>query len=198
MINQLHINKYLFALAMLLLNSIGSSTAQADELKGIFSLGSNFGGATLATLAYTDGTTTDIKVNNSLAMNVGAVRVDESFETQATIGYQFSGPIAKDGSISWNAIPVELIEFYRVDLVRMGLGLSYNINPQLTIKVPGTNKTYSFENAFGTIVQIDWSPPKQLFNIAFRYTAIEYKQSGVNNPRGIGGNAAGIYINYYF
>jgi hypothetical protein len=198
MIKQLHINISLLALAMMLFSSFCLGMTQADEIKGVFEIGGDFGGDTLSTVVYKDGTTTDVKVNDSLVLNVGAVMVNDAFETQATVGYKFSGPSAKDGTITWHAIPVELFEFYHVSVLRMGLGLSYNINPSLVIDVPGTRQTYNFENALGTVVQVEWAPVKETFSLALRYTFIQYKQSGVSNPREIGGNMLGIYVNHYF
>jgi hypothetical protein len=198
MIKKLPGRKSLLALTILSCSSFGLVAAQADEIKGVFEIGGDFGGDTLSTVVYKDGTTTDVKVNDSLVLNVGAVMINGPFETQATVGYKFSGPSAKDGTITWHAIPLELLEFYRVSVVRMGLGLSYNINPSLVIDVPGTRQTYNFENALGTVVQIEWAPVKETYSLALRYTFIQYKQSGVSNPREIGGNMVGMYVNHYF
>jgi hypothetical protein len=188
----------MLALTMMSFSLFCPGMTQADEIKGVFEIGGDFGGDTLSTVVYKDGTTTDVKVNDSLVLNVGAVLVYDAFETQATVGYKFSGPSAKDGTITWHAIPLELLEFYRVSAVRMGLGLSYNINPSLVIDVPGTRQTYNFENALGTVVQVEWAPVKETFSLALRYTFIQYKQSGVSNPREIGGNMVGMYVNHYF
>lgn len=198
MMTKLLTRKSLLLVSMLSLCSLSYVTAQAAEFKGILAIGGDFGGDTVGTVVYKDGSTTEATVNNGLALNVGAVRIDGPLETQATVGYKFGGPNAKDGSITWNAIPVELIEFYRVSAVRMGLGFSYNINPRLEINVLGTRQTYNFDNALGIVAQIDWEPAKQSYNIALRYTVIQYKQSGVSNAQEIGGNMVGIYVNYYF
>jgi hypothetical protein len=198
MIKNVLCRKSLLALTMLSFSAFSLLAARADEIKGVFEIGGDFGGDTLGTVVYKDGTTTDVKVSDSLVLNVGAVVTNGSFETQASLGYKFSGPGAKDGTITWHSIPLELLEFYRVSVARMGLGLSYNINPSLVIDVPGTRQTYNFENALGTVVQIEWAPLKETYSLALRYTFIQYKQSGVSNPREIGGNMVGMYVNHYF
>ena len=144
----IHIVKYLLLAAMMSLTAL---TAQAAEYKGVVGIGLDFGGDTLATAVYTDGSTTDVKANQGLTFNGGVVFVNGPYETQATIGYKFGGPTAKNGSITWDVIPVELIQFYRTSMIRMGLGINYQINPKLEIDVPGspTNGSYKFDNALG-------------------------------------------------
>lgn len=198
MIMQLFAKKHLFVAAILSLSSLSAVTAQAAEFKGVVGIGFDLGGDTLYTGKYTDGTTVDVKANQGFVLNGGAVMVIDSYETQATVGYKFGGPTAKNGSITWDAIPVELIQFLRAGNMRIGLGFIYQINPKLVVDIPTDNSTYNFDNAFGTVAQIGWAPAKMPFSFDLRYTAIKYKQSNVSNPPDISGNATGLYMSYFF
>jgi len=129
--------------------------------------------------------------------------VTGSFETQATVGYKFGGPEAKNGSVTFDVVPVELMEFYRTSNIRMGLGLVYHSNPKLVKDTPiGTsglpNGTYKFDNAVGSVVQVGWAPEKLPFSIDLRYTTVNFKQSGVTNAKSINGNVTGLYMSYFF
>ncbi len=160
----------------------------------------DFGGEKLGTVKYTNGNTADVNANDGLAINGGVVIVTGEFETQATIGYKFGGPRASNGSVTWDAIPVEIIEFYRTSIIRTGLGISYHINPKLVVDVPGStsNGTTNYANALGMVLQIGWAPKEQNFSLDLRYTAIKFKEVNVANPQEVGGNVVGIYASAYF
>ena len=192
-----------FAVKALLVASMLSltiSTAQAIEFKGVLGFGLDLGGDTLVSGSYTDGSTYTVKANRGVVLNGGVVMVTGAFETQTTVGYKFGGPQAKNGSITWDVVPIELMEFYRTNNLRMGLGLVYQKSPKLVIDVSGSlsNGTYNFDNALGTVVQIGWAPKKYPFSIDLRYTAIKYKQSNVANPKDISGNSPGLYMSFFF
>lgn len=190
--------KNLLVSALLSISCMSSLAAQAAEFKGVVGLGIDFGGDTLVSGTYTDGSTYSVKANQGLTLNGGVVLVTGAFETQATVGYKFGGPSAKNGSITFDVIPVELMEFYRVKNMRMGLGFSYHNSPKLAIDIPGTSATYKFDNAVGTVFQIGWAPEKNPYSIDLRYTAINYKQSNVTNAKDISGNSVGLYMSYFF
>lgn len=190
--------KYLFAAAMLFVGVLGAVTAQAATFRGVVGFGFDLGGDTLVTAVYTDGSTARVKANQGMVLNGGVVMVTGSFETQATVGYKFGGPTAKNGSITFDVVPVELMGFYRTSNLRMGAGFTYHNSPKLVIDIPRTNATYKFDNALGTVVQIGWVPEKSPVSIDLRYTAIKYKQSNIANPADISGNAVGLYMGYYF
>lgn len=190
--------RFQLAVAALSLGILSALRVQAAEFKGVVGIGLDFGGDTLVTAVYTDGSSTDVKANNGFVLNGGGVMIIDAYETQVTVGYKFGGPAAKNGSITWDAVPVELIQFLRASNVRIGLGFSYHINPRLVIDIPGTSQTYNFDNALGTIAQIGWSPVNMPFSIDLRYTAIKYRQSNVGNAEEKNGNVLGIYSSFFF
>ena len=177
-----------------------AATAQAVEFKGVVGFGMDFGGDVLLSGTYTDGSTWEAKANQGLVLNGGIVMVTGSFETQATIGYKFGGPQAKNGSVTFDEMPIDLLEFYRTSNIRSGLGISYLSSPKLVVDIPGSikNGTYKFDNAIAYVAQIGWAPEKSPFSIDLRYTMVKFKQSGVANAQDVNGNVVGLYMSYFF
>jgi len=194
---QMHAVKVLFATVVL---SFMSLSAQAVEFKGVVGFGMDFGGDVLLSGPYTDGSTWEAKANQGLVLNGGVVMVTGSFETQLTVGYKFGGPEAKNGSVTFSEVPIDLMEFYRTSNVRMGLGISYLSNPQLEVNLPSgsINGTYKFDSVVAPVVQIGWAPEKLPFSIDLRYTMAKFKQSGIANAKDINGNVTGLYMSYFF
>jgi len=199
--------KYLLVAAMLLLGSINVATAKPVGFKGVIGLGFDLGGEVLDSGVYSDGSSWDVKANQGLALNIGMVMVTGAFETQLTVGYKSGGPQAKNGSITFDSSPVELMEFYRTSNIRMGLGVVSHGSPKLAKDAPvgaGTlaNGTYKFGDAVGTIAQIGWAPAKSSFSIDLRYTAVQFKSPANYAALGLkkeyNGNVAGLYMSYFF
>ena len=178
--------------------SFTALAAQAAEYKGIVGIGLDFGGDVLKSGLYTNGSTWEVKANQGLTFNGGMVMVNGVHETQATIGYKFGGPQAKNGSVTWDTIPVELIQFYRTGIVRAGLGFVYQINPKLVVDIPGTSQTINYDNSLGLVAQVGWAPADMPISIDLRLTAIKYKEKNVSGAKDISGGALGIYSSYYF
>jgi hypothetical protein len=177
-----------------------AATAQAVEFRGVVGFGMDFGGDVLLSGTYSDGSTWEAKANQGLVLNGGVVMVTGDFETQATVGYKFGGPQAKNGSVTFDEMPVELIEFYRTSIIRMGIGISYLNSPKLVVDLPsGTvNGTYKFDNSLAYVAQIGWAPEKSPFSIDLRYTMAKLKASGVANAQDVNGNVVGLYMSYFF
>lgn len=175
-------------------------SAQAVEFKGVVGFGMDFGGDVLLSGTYLDGSKWEAKANQGLVLNGGVVMVTGAFETQLTVGYKFGGPQAKNGSVTFDEMPVELLEFYRTSIIRMGLGVSYLNSPKLVVDLPsGTqNGTYKFDNSLAYVAQIGWAPEKSPFSIDLRYTVATFKASGVANAKDINGNVVGLYMSYFF
>ncbi len=179
---------------------LAGSMAHAAEFKGVVGVGLDFGGDTLISGSYSDGSTWSVKANEGFALYGGAVMVTGDFETQATIGYKFGGPQAKNGSVTLSTVPIELMEFYRTQYVRAGVGLVYQRGTKLDVNVPGFlgNGTYNFDNALGNVVQVGWAPQGKRYSVDLRYTSIKYKQSNTPNPKNISGNSVGVSTSFYF
>ena len=192
--------RFIYIFAVMMAAFISSVPAQAATFRGVVGLGYDSGGDVLFRGIYTSGSTWEVRANQGLLINGGVVMATGSFETQLTVGYKFGGPTATNGSVTFDVIPVEVMEFYRTSNVRMGLGLSYHNSPKVVVDVPGSslNGTYKFDNAMGIVAQIGWAPVKSPFSIDLRYTGITYKQSNISNAKDTNANAIGVYASFFF
>lgn len=187
--------------AMLSIAALSTVTAQAVEFRGVVGVGFDLGGDTLMSGTYSDGSSWEVRANQGLIFNGGMVMVTGNFETQATVGYKFGGPTAKNGSITFDVVPVELIEFYRAGNVRMGLGLSYHSSPKLKVDVSGSgvNGDYKFKDAMGYVAQIGWAPAKSSYSVDLRYTTVKFVPGYANPVKSeYSGSVAGLYASFYF
>jgi len=194
------LKRYLLITVLMILSIGGAGNVYAATFKGVGGFGIDVGGDTLVTALYADGKTAELRAHEGFAFFGGAVLVTGDFETQATIGYKFSRLNGSNGSITFNAMPIELMEFYRTTNVRMGLGISYQSNANLKVDISGgsTNGTRNYGNPLGTVLQIGWAPVNGPLSIDLRYTMIKYKRSDVASNVEYNGNTAGIYMSFFF
>lgn len=176
-----------------------SGRKQATEW--VIGLGIDVGGDTLGTLNYADGSSKPVKANDGFMAYFGVILPNggyTDFSTQLTVGYKNGGARGSGGSAIWTAIPLEVIEFYRVNDLRMGLGISYHLNPQLTLNAPSTSYVDKYGNAIGFVAQIGWVPIKARYGIDLRYTSIKYQGDNVVGPATANGSVVGLFTSYRF
>lgn len=188
----------LTVLALLML-ALAPATSLAAEFKGVAGIGWDMiGGDSLITGTCAECGTPALKANNGFTVHAGGVIINDSYETQATIGYKYGSPAGESGSITWEAIPIEIIQFYRPTDIRIGLGFIFQINPRLRVDVPGLSYSNNYDNAFGTLAQIGWAPKNDSYTVDLRFSAVTYKQNNMAYPQELNGYVFGIYSNYYF
>jgi hypothetical protein len=100
---------------------------------------------------------------------------DGGIATQATIGLEGWSITAADGSLQWLAFPLELMEFVYADPVRLGLGVSYLLNPKITGSGVLSGVDVRFRNSLGVALEGDWVVPlkgsarRSRFTVGGRY-----------------------------
>lgn len=153
----------------------GPFAAEAAEVRPLFKAGFDFGGDTMVTAVFTDGSTQTIKANEGLYLGGGAAIVNEArdWEFHLTLAYKFTMIDASNGDVEWTRFPLEALAFYRFQKVRLGGGLAYHISPRLegTGVIGGLD--VKFKNAAGLVVQADWLITDALA-AGLRYTVLEY------------------------
>src|SRR5690554_5874706 len=85
---------------------------QASAADGIVQLGYSFGGETLATVYFTDGSSDDAKANMGLdfAGGVGfGSRYQGEFQGRVLAGYTFGGAGASNGGIEWRSPHIDRV-----------------------------------------------------------------------------------------
>jgi hypothetical protein len=178
-----------------------SDSRKHQAVQWMIGIGFDFGGDELGSVTYSDGSTASVKANNGIVVNIGTLisnGKDSAFSTQVSVGYKSGGPRLWNRDVNWSAIPIEIVEQYNSRNMRIGAGISYQLNPQLKVNVPTANFTTQYDNAIGLIAQIGWMPSKEHYSIDMRYTAIKFQVSGAPGTPLIDGNVGGLYLNYYY
>lgn len=128
------INKNKQVLGLMLIGMTCWTSAGAMDIRPVAKLGADFGGDTLVTVTFTDGSSETVKAHEGLSMGAGVSFLNEakSFEVEATIAYKFNMVNATNGDVTWSRFPLDVVAFYRVSRARIGGGLTYHMSPDLT------------------------------------------------------------------
>ena len=178
----------------------GSSAAAGDENNGdakispIIELGFYLGAEDLSSARFVSGTTENVEAGGLLDFNLGAVRsLSPHHELQATLGFRFDGVNGTRGNVSWSRWVVEGKYFYRLGRSRMGLGLSYHVNPNFEINLDAyPTTTINFDNALGAVAEWDYMSRQTYFGL--KYTLIDYTADNFT----IDGSSIGLVYGFNF
>lgn len=178
-----------------------TTSNESQKFEWVIGLGIDFGGEVLGQVVYSDGSSASVNANKGVAINAGAIFPNgrgSAFSTQITLGYKLGGVRGSNGDVTWSAIPLEAIEFYRLNSLRTGLGISYYLNPQLSVNIPGSSYVDKYNNAIGIIAQVGWAPVREHYSLDLRYTSIKFQLSNVQSAPAVDGSVIGLYAGYRF
>lgn len=152
-----------------------AAVAEAGEMKPMVKLGYDTGGDTLVTVIFVDGDRESIKANEGFYFGGGLsfVSDDKIIETEVSLAYKFQFIDASNGDVTWSRFPLEGLVFYRFPKVRLGGGVTYHLNPDLSGSGVISGLNVDFDNAFGAILQADYRLTDKL-NLGARYTMLDY------------------------
>ena len=165
------------ALAIAAAAPLGS---HAVDVRPVFKGGADFGGETIATATFTNGSQKSIKANEGAYIGGGASILLDSkdIEIEATLSYKYTSITASNGDVTWTRFPLEVLAFYRMPKFRLGGGLTYHLSPTLKASGAAGNFNVTVDDALGAVLQADYLlTPK--FTLGGRYTILEYKANGV-------------------
>ncbi len=174
---------------------LAATTVYATENPWLFGINYDAGGDDIATVIFTDGSTSTLSANEGLHFYVGknfANGVDSPWHTHVSMGYKTGSVTAKNGDLTWSAWPLEAIEFYNMEKVRFGGGLVYQLNPKAEGSGFASNLNLELDNALGIVLQFEYrfTPAVQEgMSIGLRYTNISY--SSVNLISEVNGSSIG-------
>lgn len=191
--------KAILAAAIGLFGVAGAQAADdASPLRFLVGAGLTFGGDTLATVQFTNGTSEDIKGGGLFVLYGGVeYRIGTAVSLQATVGYHVDDTsAASNGSVRFSRVPVDLLAFYHVnEQVRLGGGVQLVNGPELKGSGVASNVNIKFDNATGYVLEGEY-----LFNpkmgAKLRYVSEKFKPEG-GGPKA-DGNHLGLMFNYYF
>jgi hypothetical protein len=138
---------------------------------------------------------------------INAYIPDSDFSVQTTIGYHVDGIFASNGSVAFTRYPLELIPYYNFNRIRIGLGLSYHINPEFSGDSDAGLGDREYDNALGLVASVEVKLGSH-FAVGLHYTDIDYDLSKIEIVSGdnfneqkdsnIDGSNVGIYGTYLF
>jgi hypothetical protein len=153
--------------------------SHAMDIRPLLKAGFDFGGDTLVTVLFSDGSSETIKANEGFYIGGGASIVTDSkrVEIELSLAYKFSVIDADNGDVEFTRIPFEALAFYRWDKVRLGGGLTYHINPELEGSGIAAPVDVNFDDALGFVLQADYGFTDRMA-IGLRYTNLKYEVRG--------------------
>ena len=194
--------KLIMALA---LSCAGLSTVcAAEETRSWYPLigaGVTFGGSNLATVQYTNGSSSNIRAGDLVYVYGGVdYRGWKSVALQATVGYHFDRADATNGSLTFGRIPIELLAYYRFnDHWRAGGGVRFVTDPRLSGSGVANGADVKFRSTTGGVIEGEYlfaeMHPVQL-GVKLRYVIESYQVE--NGGPSFNGNHVGILTSVYF
>lgn len=153
-----------------------ATPARATDIRPMFKVGADFGGDELVTVTFTNGESRTIRANDGVFLGGGVSILNDAKDVEAEISlsYKVDTINASNGTVTWSRWPIDALLFYRLPSMRLGGGLTYHLNPELTGSGVVGNVFDKFDNALGFILQADYSVSER-HHIGLRYTGIEYK-----------------------
>lgn len=169
--------------------------AQATE--GLVRLGLDFGGEEMVSVYYSNGGDDEIKAGELIHLSGGFIfktfADQPDWETQFTVGWKTDGITAENGTISFDRFPVEALQFIRSGNIRLGGGITLELNPTLKGDGVMSDLQVKFDDAWGGIVELDYLIGDK-FMVGIRTTMIDYEIGGVT----IDGSSVGFNMGFRF
>ena len=84
---------------------------------------------------------------------------------------------------SFRLYPVDMLILSRLEKISFGGGLTYHLNPKLSIVAPGLNDSFSFDNALGFKIEANYIFPSKTeasYSLGLEYTNIDYDYEGTS------------------
>ena len=184
-----------FGAVALVIAAAGSLGSHAVEVKPVMKGGADFGGETIATATFSNGSTESIKANEGAYLGGGASILLDSkdIEIETTLSYKYTSITASNGDITWTRFPLEVLAFYRMPKFRLGGGLTYHLSPKLKASGAAGNFNVTVDDAAGAVVQADYFLTRK-FTLGGRYTILEYKANGIPAKS----NGVGVTLGFIF
>lgn len=168
---------------------------QAQTLRPVLGFGLTFGGDTLASVTFNDGSTSKLTAGQLLHLYGGAryfVTPDVSVAT--TIGYHVDDVTASNGSLKFSRYPLEVIGQLRAaEQVWVGAGLRKALSPTYSSSGVVGNASITVSSKLGLVLSSQYQMSERI-GFSARYVIENYTANGGD----INGNHGGIYMDFMF
>lgn len=148
----------------------------AQDFRPMVKAGYDFGGDTVVTAVFTNGSTKSIKANEGLFVGGGVSIMNDArnLQGEVSLSYKFQSIDASNGSIDFTRFPLDMLVFYRESRFRFGGGLTYHMSPKVKGSGVVGGLNVDFKDALGVILEADYLVWRDMA-VGLRYTILEYK-----------------------
>lgn len=180
----------------------------ARPVSFLLGLGLTFGGETLASVPFTDGSTSSIRSGGLLYFKGGVDwDINRNIALQGTFGYHGDWVSAENGSMTFQRDFYEGLVFFKTfPRQRFGLGVRETFNAKVSSS--GAARVYcgemQYKNNTGFVFEYEWINKRGPSGIGFtiRYVNEKYKVSSIDgipvaNGQSFNGNHFGLGVNWY-
>ncbi len=171
--------------------ALASGAHAADGFRPLLGASLTGGGEKLATVTYTDGSSENIKSGGLFQLFGGFEYDADAWAVQASIGYHVDDSRAKNGSVKFSRVPLELLGFWKVnDVVWLGGGVRMASGAKVTSSGAASSVgNIDFDSNAGVVLQGEYffGPKASAF---VRYVAEDYTVPGTKAK--ISGNHIGL------
>lgn len=173
----------------------------AVTVRPMLGLMGTFGGDKIGGVVFTDNSTQAVTAGGTAYLFGGVeVRpVGSPVSFLGTVGYHVSNAGGDNGELRFERIPVELLALVDVGpTVRLGAGLRYDSNVNMTGSGAASIDTVKWDNALGGVFRAEFMVGQHV-GFEARYVAMHYTYSDTGPVKTrVDGSHGGIGINYYF
>jgi hypothetical protein len=187
-----------------------SVLAEDSGFRPFVSAGMTFGGDTIATATYTDGSTDSIKGGELFQVGGGVQMSLPGSGMLLSFGIHYHADIANasNGKLEFTRIPFEGILYYPLnDKWILGGGFRYTVSPKATSRVDGgNNEEVTFKDSTGALIEIAYAMNPKAW-LSLRFVSEEYKVESatlngfnvnVAGAKPVDGSHVGAFIRYAF
>jgi hypothetical protein len=173
--------------------------------------GMTYGGDTIATAVYTNGTKRDIKGGALIQFGAGALyQLEEKpIAMMLSANYHFHTAMGQNGDITFSRVPIEALAYYTgKERFRIGGGVRVVNSPEFNASVNGVTNKIIFDNSTGLVAEIGYQLSSKGW-LNFRFVSEKYNANriiwnsgsvtslvGLTKP--VSGSHLGVNFSYEF
>jgi hypothetical protein len=139
----------------------------------VIDLGGDFGSTQITPdVVFDNGDVRSIKGNQGAFLSAGASFLpfqDGRLRTRATVGVKYNTINASNGSLSFYAFPLEILETLDIRPIRLGVGLYALLGPSVTGSGFAAGADTSFDSTAGLALRAEFIIPNTEVGIGARY-----------------------------
>ena len=202
----LNIKFYLLPIFTAFLFLMVPETSQAKNFDLDLRVQMGFGGDTVASVSYSDGSDSDLKLGTAFNISAGGITEiwksgESSIDIEALAGWSTwsTGPENTDDRLSFSRFPFEILGFYKYQInemikIRAGGGAVYSIAGGIKGSGSLDNIDIDIENNTGWTAEAGLI--YEIYNFGIKYTGIEYEVEGVSDP--MDGSSFAVFFGFLF